>query len=175
MKHRIIALSLLLALAGCSAPIYHPTPSPDGEFEARLTRSVGKMAPIFYWVKITGPGQPGNGCVAAQLVGLQAQNYVRFDWTGPRALNIRYGLSPDDSEREGVPRPHSGEEACRGFTVTFTEDPALRAAAEEANHNRLNVPAYQDEADNMAEPLSDGAAPANTSLAAPPLQNRAAN
>lgn len=133
-------IMLIGALASCSGPVFNQTPSPDGSYEASLFRRAGSMAPIFYFVGITESGLFSERCVAASLVGERAQDYVRFDWVGPRALHVRYGLSPADGERRGVPTPTTaaGPEGrpCEGFTVTFAEDTSLTGAAEQANRGR---------------------------------------
>ncbi len=150
-------IMLISALAGCSGPVFNRTPSPDGAYEARLFRRSGSMAPIYYYVGIAGSGLFGDRCVAAMLIGERGQDYVRFDWVGPRALHVRYGLSPADRDRRGVPRPTTvqGPEGrpCQGFTVTFAEDASLTGAAEQANRERLRL---------NRGPLND-AEPANSS------------
>lgn len=156
-------IMLIGALAGCSGPVFNKTPSPDGAYEASLFRRAGSMAPIYYFVGITESGLFSERCAAAMLTGERAQEYVRFDWIGPRALHVRYGLSPADRERLGVPRPvtTAGPQGppCEGFAVTFAEDASLSGAAEQANRGRPHL---------RAEPvLGPDIEPANSSTGEP--------
>ena len=129
----LVACSLALLLSACGRKISMQTPSPDGTYEAMLWNYGGSTDPFVHSVRITGPGQPEEGCVAASFRGAKPEDYVRLAWTGPKSLELRYGVSSEDRNRDGVPTPDQSSQRCTEFAVSLIEDAAASAAATRAN------------------------------------------
>ena len=158
MRNAMIACSLVALLSACGPEIRMPTASPDGTYEAMLWNYGGSTYPFVHAVRITGPGQPDQGCIAASFEGAQPEEYVRLAWTGPKSLEVRYGVSEEDRDRDGVPTPDQSSERCTEFEVSLVEDPTASAAATRANADLFpHAPATMDEVEKVASPATSDA------------------
>jgi hypothetical protein len=161
LRNALIACSLAALLSACDHKVRMRTPSPDGTYEAMLWNYGGSTYPFTHSVRITGPGQPEQGCIAASFEGNRPEDYVRLVWTGPKSLEVRYGLSSEDEGRDGVPTPHESSQRCTEFAVRLIEDPAASEAATRANADVFpHAPATMDEVQNVASPTASNDAEA---------------